>query len=239
MQHAHGAARRFYPLRPSGPHGEPGGGGGPAALQPRARPREGAALPPLPSSTAGLRKGGRGGGRRRRGGRGLFCARGLFCSRVVVRSRFCCAFFFPSRCFVPSRSRFLARRRVVFALSGFRFALRFALLPAFSLCAPFVCFVSCALSPSAPPFLFCASLFARSSNRCPLPALSLGSHTPFPPHTLSPYPTLSPTPHSHPKLGAHPSLPTPNPSAPHVRGRSTDQGRSAGRTEEPVQLASN
>lgn len=237
MQHAHGAARRFHPLRPSGPHGEPGGGGVRQPCSPE--PDHGRGLPsPPPQQHGGVTQGRKGGGRRR-GGRGLFCARGLFCSRVVVRSRFCCAFFFPSRCFVPSRSRFLARRRVVFALSGFRFALRFALLPAFSLCAPFVCFVSCALSPSAPPFLFCASLFARSSNRCPLPALSLGSHTPFPPHTLSPYPTLSPTPHSHPNLGAHPSLPTPNPSAPHVRGRSTDQGRSAGRTEEPVQLPSN
>lgn len=216
MQHTPGAAQRLQPPCPPGPHAEPGGGGL-AALQPRARPREGAAPPPPPAAPRGYARAGGGGG----AAAGCFAPGGCFALGVVDRSRFCCAFFFPLSLFCSELLSVRRPRTRCFALRvSFRSPFRFA--PRFSLCAPFVCFVSCALFPPAHPFLFCTSLFAHSSNWSPfLSALPLGLHTLFSPHALPTPPTartpLLPTPHptATPNSGRTPSPHPKPPSTPH------------------------
>lgn len=196
MHHAHGAAQRLHSPSPQDPMQSRRGVPQPCSPEPglgrglRFQP------PPNPSSSAGLRKGGGGGGRR--GGR-LFCARGLFCSRGCCSLPFLLCCFFPLSLFCSeliSVSRFAARGRVVLR-SGFRFALRFALLPAFHFAH--LLFLSFRL-PFAHPTLFSTSLFAHSSNRCPfLSALPLGLHFPFPLYTFPTPPTVRtpplPAPH--------------------------------------------
>lgn len=203
MQHTPGAAQRLHPPCPPGPHAEPGGGF--AALQPRARPREGAAPPPPPAAPRGYARAGGGGG----AAAGCFAPGGCFALGVVDRSRFCCAFFFfPSRCFVPSCSRFAARGRVVLR-SGFRFALRFALLPAFHFAhLLFVSFRAPFPPPRTPSYF--VRLFLHT---LPIgPPFSLRS-----PWVCTPFSLRTPFPH--PPLARTPLLPTPHPTATPNSGR--------------------
>lgn len=216
MQHTPGAAQRLQPPCPPGPHAEPGGGSrSPAAPSPATG---GGCTPTPPSSTAGLRKGGgEEAGRRPVVLRpGVVLLSGLLIAPVSV-----VLFFFPLSLFCSELLSVRRPRTRCFALRvSFRSPFRFA--PRFSLCAPFVCFVSCALFPPAHPFLFCTSLFAHSSNWSPfLSALPLGLHTLFSPHALPTPPTartpLLPTPHptATPNSGRTPSPHPKPPSTPH------------------------
>lgn len=217
------------------------GGGGLAALQPRARPREGAAPPPPPAAPRGYARAGGGGG----AAAGCFAPGGCFALGVVDRSRFCRAFFFfPSRCFVPSCSRFAARGRVVLR-SGFRFALRFALLPAFHFAHLLFVSFRAPFSPPRTPSYF-VRLFLHTlpigppfSLRSPWVCTPFSLRTPFPHPPLLAHPFSLPHTPQPPQTRGAPPHPTPNPPAPHIRGRSAELGRSAGRTEDPAQLTGN
>lgn len=125
---------------------------------------------------------------------------------------------------------------------SFRSPFRFA--PRFSLCAPFVSFVPFALCTPHLIFYisFCTLFQSVSIPVCtpfgfarPFPSLHV-SHTPHCSHAPSPCPTLSPQP---PQTRGSPPSPHPKPHGTPRSGRSTEKGRSAGRTEDPAQLAGN
>lgn len=216
VQHTPGAAQRLQPPCPPGPHAEPGGG----VSQPCSpEPGHGRGLHPHPPQQhRGVTQGrGEEAGRRPVVLRpGVVLLSGLLIAPVSV-----VLFFFPLSLFCSELLSVRRPRTRCFALRvSFRSPFRFA--PRFSLCAPFVCFVSCALFPPAHPFLFCTSLFAHSSNWSPfLSALPLGLHTLFSPHALPTPPTartpLLPTPHptATPNSGRTPSPHPKPPSTPH------------------------
>lgn len=239
MQHTPGAAQRLQPLCPPGPHAEPGGG----VSQPCSpEPGHGRGLHPHPPQQhRGVTQGrGEEAGRRPVVLRpGVVLLSGLLIAPVSV-----VLFFFPSRCFVPSCSRFAARGRVVLR-SGFRFALRFALLPAFHFAHLLFVSFRAPFSPPRTPsyfvrlFLHTLPIGSPFSLRSPWVCTPFSLRTPFPHPPLLAHPFSLPHTPQPPQTRGAPPHPTPNPPAPHIRGRSAELGRSAGRTEDPAQLTGN
>lgn len=210
-------------------------GGGLAALQPRARPREGAAPPPPPAAPRGYARAGGGGG----AAAGCFAPGGCFALGVVDRSRFCRAFFFSPLVVLfraalgspPEDALFCAPSFVSLSVSlcSPLFTLRtfclFRFVRPFPPRAPIlILYVSFCTLFQLVPLSLCAPLgFAH-------PFLSARpSHTPHCSHTPSPYPT----PHSHPKLGAHPLTPPQTPQHPTFGGAARSWGGALGARRTP------